>query len=181
MGFLGARHSGTSLRRGSAILYTDRMQGGIIAIFSFVILCETYPVVLLERKTKRLRKETGNPDLKSKLASDLQTGDYFKLALIRPTKMLLFSPIVFGTSVYMAMAYGYLYLLFTTMTEVFEAEYQFSSGSVGLTYLGIGVGCLSGVAIFGAASDKILKRMSAKGEMKPEYRLPPLLPGCKYP
>ena len=78
----------------------------------------------------------------------------------------------------MAVVYGYLYLLFTTITEVFEVDYNFSSGSVGLTYLGIGIGCLFGVGIFGFASDKILKHMSAKGEMKPEYRLPPMIPGC---
>ncbi len=80
----------------------------------------------------------------------------------------------------MALVYGYLYLLFTTITEVFEGEYGFSPGSVGLTYLGIGIGCLLGVGIFGVASDKILKHMSAKGAMKPEYRLPPMIPGCTY-
>ena len=95
--------------------------------------------------------------------------------------MLLFSPIVLALSTYMAVVYGYLYLLFTTITEVFEGEYNFSSGTVGLTYLGIGIGCVGGVVIFGIASDKILKRMSAKGEMKAEYRLPPLIPGCTYP
>ena len=94
--------------------------------------------------------------------------------------MLLFSPIVLALSLYMAMVYGYLYLLFTTLTEVFEVGYGFSSGSVGLTYLGIGIGCLLGVGIFGFASDKILKHMSAKGEMKPEYRLPPMIPGCMF-
>jgi MFS family permease len=34
-----------------------------------------------------------------------------------------------------------------------------------------------GLIIFGFISDKIVKHMSAKGEMKPEYRLPPLIPG----
>lgn len=92
--------------------------------------------------------------------------------------MLLFSPIVLSLSVYMALVYGILYLIFTTITEVFEGEYNFSSGSVGLTYLGIGIGCLGGVLVFGIASDKIMKHMSAKGEMKAEYRLPPMIPGC---
>lgn len=91
--------------------------------------------------------------------------------------MLVFSPIVLALSTYMAVVYGYLYLLFTTITEVFEETYHFSSGSVGLTYLGIGIGCLFGVVIFGLASDKIMKYKSAKGEMKPEYRLPPMIPG----
>lgn len=33
---------------------------------------------------------------------------------------------------------------------------------------------------FGFASDKIVKHMSARGEMKAEYRLPPMIPGCTY-
>lgn len=91
--------------------------------------------------------------------------------------MLLFSPIVLALSTYMAVVYGYLYLLFTTITEVFQSTYHFNSGTVGLTYLGIGFGSLSGVVIFGIASDKILKYKSRKGEMKAEYRLPPMIPG----
>ena len=132
----------------------------------------------MERKAKRLRQETGNPSLKSKLASDLSQRDRFKLAIVRPLKLLVLSPIVLALSTFMAVVYGYLYLLFTTMTEVFESTYQFSSGAVGLTYLGIGIGSLLGLFVFGAASDRIVKHKSKNGEMKPEYRLPPMIPGA---
>lgn len=91
--------------------------------------------------------------------------------------MLIFSPIVLALSVDMAVVYGYLYLLFTTITEVFQDNYHFSQGTVGLTYLGIGIGSLVGVVAFGVASDRIMKKKSALGEMKPEYRLPPMIPG----
>ena len=150
-----------------------------MTIFAFIFLRETYPPVLLELKAKRLRKETGNEDLRSKLASPYTPRQVFKLAFIRPMKMLLFSPIVLALSTYVAVVYGYLYLLFTTITEVMEVTYHFSSGSVGLTYLGIGIGAMVGVISFGLTSDRILKYMSKNGQMKPEYRLPPLIPGCK--
>ncbi|KAL8957667.1 MAG: hypothetical protein Q9183_005996 [Haloplaca sp. 2 TL-2023] len=95
--------------------------------------------------------------------------------------MLLFSPIVLALSTFMAVVYGYLYLLFTTMTEVFESQYGFSSGAVGLTYLGIGIGSFMGLFIFGIGSDRIVKYLSRKtGEMKPEYRLPPMIPGAFF-
>lgn len=145
---------------------------------AFVLVRETYPPILLERKAERLRKETGNPNLKAKLSSTLPPRDLFKLAIVRPFKMLLFSPIVLALSTFMAVVYGYLYLLFTTITEVFESTYHFSSGAVGLTYLGIGIGSLFGLFIFGFASDRIVKNMSKNGEMKPEYRLPPMIPGA---
>lgn len=91
--------------------------------------------------------------------------------------MLIFSPIVLALSTFMAVVYGYLYLLFTTITVVFEDGYHFSQGTVGLTYLGIGLGSLVGVFVFGIASDRIVKAKSISGVMKPEYRLPPMIPG----
>ena len=78
----------------------------------------------------------------------------------------------------MAIVYGYLYLLFTTITEVFEGQYGFSQGTVGLTYLGLGIGMFLGVGVFGAASDYIVKKKSKTGTMKPEHRLPPMIPGA---
>jgi len=34
-----------------------------------------------------------------------------------------------------------------------------------------------GISIFGGMSDYLMKRLSANGVMKPEYRLPPMIPG----
>lgn len=138
---------------------------------------ESYPPTLLGRKTERLRKETGNSALRSKLDSGLKPAELFKLSIVRPAKLLIFSPIVLALSTFMAVVYGYLYLLFTTITNVFETRYHFSQGSVGLTYLGIGLGSFVGVFLFGIASDRIVKAKSAAGVMKPEYRLPPMIPG----
>jgi hypothetical protein len=92
--------------------------------------------------------------------------------------MLLLSPIVFGLSIYIAVIYGYLYLLFTTITFVFRDNYGISASNVGLVYLGLGVGQFVGLFLFGAYSDKLLKKMAKGGEMKPEYRLPLLWPGA---
>lgn len=156
----------------------ENPQAGVITVAAFVFLRETYPITILKRKTERLRKETGNERLISKLDTGLTPKALFKLSIVRPIKMLLFSPIVLLLSVHMAVVYGYLYLLFTTITKVFQDNYGFSQGTVGLTYLGIGIGCLVGVISFGIASDRIMKKKSATGEMKPEYRLPPMIPGA---
>jgi MFS family permease len=141
---------------------------------------ETFGPVLLERKTQRLRKETDNQDLRSALDSGLSKQQHFARAIIRPTKMLLFSPIVALFSLYMAIVYGYLYLLFTTISAVFESLYGFSQGQVGLAFLGIGVGSLIGLLLFGSTSDRLIQYLAKKhsnGVLKPEYRLPPMIPG----
>lgn len=155
---------------------------GVCAIFSITFQRETYEPVLLQKLTNKRIKESGNPDLKSRLDPGISKKDFFLRAVIRPTKMLIFSPIVLMLSIYMAVVYGYLYLLFTTLTPVYEGLYHFNQGVVGLTYLGIGLGSMLGLVIFGILSDRLLKYLTKKngGDMKPEYRLPPLIPGSLF-
>ncbi|KAL6915812.1 hypothetical protein ACHAP8_005468 [Fusarium lateritium] len=153
---------------------------GAITIMAFVFMRETYAYTILDKKAKKLRKETGNPKLRSALAKDITTKELFSMAMVRPTKMLLFAPIVSLLSLYMALVYGYLYLLFTAIPTLFVKEYHFSSGSVGLSYLGIGVGSLIGLVISGATSDPLVNYLAKKngGERKPEYRLPLMAAAC---
>ncbi|OTB02963.1 hypothetical protein M426DRAFT_322197 [Hypoxylon sp. CI-4A] len=161
--------------------------GGFLLIFMLVALKESYAPVILQRKVDRLRKETGNDLLRSKLDAGLSPSDYFKRGIIRPFKMLFLSPVVAITSIYMALTYGYLYLMFSSLTEVFEEYYGFSTSIVGLAFLGLGVGSLIGITIFSATSDSYIRKKAAEADakaqseggvksgMKPEYRLP-LLP-----
>lgn len=142
---------------------------------------ESYAPTILARKTKKLQKETGNMNLRSALDTGRTPKELFLYSIVRPTKMLFRSPIVFLLSLYVGVIYGYLYLLFTTITSVFEEQYNFSQGSVGLTYLGLGVGSLIGLFILGATSDRLLNYLSTKnGVTKPEYRLPPMIPGAFF-
>ncbi|KAI9710403.1 MAG: hypothetical protein M1812_007439 [Candelaria pacifica] len=160
------------------VFWVISIVAGAISIMAAFLLRETNASTLLAHKTKKLQKETGNQNLRSKMDTGISPPQLFLIAIIRPSKMLIFSPIVFFMSLFMAIVYGYLYLLFTTFTLVFENNYGFSSGTVGLTYLGIGVGMFVGLAIVGILSDKIVKSKSKNGVMKPEYRLPPMIPGA---
>ncbi|OAL53262.1 MFS general substrate transporter [Pyrenochaeta sp. DS3sAY3a] len=146
--------------------------GGLVGIVLLIVGRETYHPTLLARKAARLRKETGNENLRSKLATDLPPKEIFIRAISRPMKMLFLSPIVALMSLYIAINYGILYLFFTTVTFVFEGKYHFSSGAVGLSYIGVGVGMIVGMAILGVVSDKIIIKQQAKGNVKPEHRLP---------
>lgn len=101
-------------------------------------------------------------------------------SILRPAKMMFLSPIVFSLSIYMAILYGYLYLLFTTFPQVFKQQYGSSQGSAGLAYIGIGVGSVIGVLFSGLGSDKLVLKLSLRngGQFQPEYRLPPMLIGA---
>ncbi|KAF6224304.1 hypothetical protein HO133_010881 [Letharia lupina] len=148
---------------------------GSITLMNFVFMRETYGVVIMARKTRALQLKTGNKALRSVFDQGLTTRQLWRNTLIRPIKMLVFSPIIFLLSLFMAVVYGYLYLLFTTFPVVFGTYYHFSIGITGLVYLGLGVGNIIGLVIFGVFSDKILLAKAASGELKPEYRLIPMV------
>ncbi|KAF4991248.1 hypothetical protein FDECE_14096 [Fusarium decemcellulare] len=168
---------------------------GTLSLVFLIFSVETYAPVLLERKTRRLRKETGNERLRSKLDAGLSPADYFKRGILRPFKMLLFSPICIICGLYVGLAYAYLYLMFTSLTPLFMRIYGFNTINSGLTFLGLGVGSMIGVAYFSVASDKYMKKKAAEARseqaadeeggqsepvetMKSENRLPPLRAGA---
>jgi hypothetical protein len=148
---------------------------GFLTILCFIFWKESYAPIILARKAAHLRKETGNQALRSKYDIGLSPRAHLKRGIGRAVKMLLFSPIVLALSVYMGLIYAYFYLLFTTFTPIFEENYHFPPSTVGLSYLGVGVGFLIGQASFVKLGDPVLKKCAArfgKGDLKPEYRLP---------
>lgn len=147
---------------------------------TLLLLRETYAYTILKRKTRRLQRETGNESLRSALDTSRDPKDFFKKSIVRPLKMLFLSPIVTLLSLYLATLYGYQYLMFTTIPRVFEGQYGFSKSSVGLVYLGMGVGFLVALVISGVYSDKIVTSLTKRygGTAKPEYRLPFLIIGA---
>lgn len=158
------------------VFWVVAIVSGFVAAVMVVSLRETFAPAILARKTKRLQKETGNDRLRSKLDDGRTTEKTFKRAIIRPMKMLLFSPICTVFALYMVMVYGYLYILFTSVSFVFQESYGFSATTVGLVYLGLGVGSLIGMAWYSVDSNNEVKRKMGeseeqKGGAKPEVRL----------
>jgi MFS family permease len=149
------------------------IMSGVATVLSFFLLNETSAVKILSDKTKRLRKETGNQELKSRLEPKISFFPLLWLSISRPTKMLLFSPIVTVVCLYTAIAYGILYMLFTTFSFVFGEQYSFSAGAVGLTYIALGVGMMISLALMGTLSDRNIKKKQAQnGTVVPEDRIP---------
>ena len=149
------------------------VQAGVSFTISLFFLRETNASVLLERKAARLRKETGNPALASKLDRQLKPRQLFFRAIARPSKLLLLSPIVLLLALLCAFIFGLLFMLFTTFPTVFEEQYRFSASFSGLSYLGLGIGMGISLAAFALVSDRQQKALGASA--KPEGRLKPLM------
>ncbi|KAJ5160145.1 uncharacterized protein N7482_007149 [Penicillium canariense] len=153
----------------------------ILTVLCPFLIRETYVPVLLEAKTRRLRRETGNPQLKSRLDPGVSRREVIVKALIRPPKLLLTSFVVTTIALNVAVVYGYQYLVFTTLAYIFQDKYHLSTGISGLVYLGNGLGTILGIFIIGYTSDKVAERKknraSALGkDVQPEEYLWPMLP-----
>ncbi|KAK3987503.1 fluconazole resistance protein 1 [Cladorrhinum sp. PSN332] len=152
--------------------------GSTVTALTEVVNKETNPRVLIERKLERLQKETGRTGLRSCYekpgTEKFSRRQVLVNGLVRPTKMLFLSPLVFFISLYIAFAYGTLYLLFTTIPMVFMETYGWDVGVTGLVYLSLGVGNIGGWGYVTARSDKdVVRRTKANdGVFVPEFRLP---------
>jgi len=135
---------------------------------------ESYATAILMKKTKRLRKELNRPELESQLQLKGTPKEIFRRSLIRPTKLLTRSPIVFFFAMYIGLLYGMLYLMFTTIPLVFTGGYGFSTQLAGLAYLGLGVGMVVSLSFLLKGNDAEVQKLSAKnnGVYEPEMRLP---------
>lgn len=146
------------------------------------------------KKAEGERQKTGNLNLKPKDDPEMSASLAFRRAIIRPVKMLLYSPMIFILALYTSVTYGYLYLVMTTITPIFESIYGFSEGQVGFTFLGLGkcildavydakglaIVIIGGVLACGATLDWYFKRKELAGSLKPENRLPLLSVGGTF-
>ncbi|KAF5650114.1 major facilitator superfamily domain protein [Fusarium tjaetaba] len=149
--------------------YLILILAGVVTTITFLFMHETSSINILKSKAARLRKETGNPNLRA--AGDKQTPvkQLVLHALTRPMKFLFTSPIVALISLYIAFNFGVTMLLFATFPTVYENTYHWSISISGLAYIGVGVGCAIGVITFAKLSDRLLN--AKEGNYRAERRL----------
>ncbi|KAE9964378.1 hypothetical protein EG328_010498 [Venturia inaequalis] len=150
---------------------------GVMTILMTFFMNECYAPEVLKRKTRRLQKELGRKDLKSKLALDISKSSYVKRSLIRPVKLLTRSPIVIIFASYVAIIYGMLYLLFTTIPTTFTTHYNWSVETTGLVYISFAIGMCLSLLVLMRTIDKRVARLRAlnNGVFEPEMRLGKLI------
>jgi MFS family permease len=145
---------------------------------SLLFIRESYRPLLLARKLKRLQMERPDAILVSAIPYSHSGAQAVQRSLVRPIKLLIFSPIVLLPSFGLALIFGLLVLMISTMTIVFQRQYNFSTGSAGLAYLGFGVGLILANFVFAFTSDRTYKTLAKFGTPKPEIRLAPITLGA---
>lgn len=151
---------------------------GAVWIICTLLVPETYAPVLLRCRAEKLSKITGKV-YRSKVDIDqgkVSLKEAFKLALSRPWILLFREPIVFLLSLYMAIVYGTLYMMFAAFPIVYQVGRGWNQGVGGLAFLGIMVGMMAAV-VYTLWDNKRYVRVQEEHEgfAPPEARLPPTL------
>lgn len=142
---------------------------GALCIIGALTIPETYAPVLLKNRAAAMSKRTGKI-YKSKIECDRgkqSLGQSFRIALSRPWVLLLKEPIVLLLSIYMAIIYGTLYMMFAAFPIVFQQDRHWSEGIGGLAFLGVAVGML-GAVIYTIPDNKRYLKAEAAGVEKGE-------------
>ncbi|KAM4055320.1 major facilitator superfamily protein [Hirsutella rhossiliensis] len=158
---------------------------GVLWVLGTLLIPETYAPVILERRAKALEKATGNI-FRTRLqmsGSRPTLARSIRIALSRPWALLCREPIVTIMSIYMALVYGTLYMMFGAFPIVYQKNRGWSAGEGGLAFLGLAVGIVVAIGLI-IPDDvyrfkKIEREAIARNELgaAPEARLPPGIVG----
>ncbi|KAL6251814.1 hypothetical protein RBB50_002024 [Rhinocladiella similis] len=145
-------------------------------IIGSLTLPETYAPVILGRRAQELSKRTGKVYVSAieHRQGKVTPATAFQKALVRPWALLFLEPIVLLISIWMAILYGTLFMLFGAFPIVFAEQRGWSQGVSGLAFLGITCGQICGT-IYCIKDNNRYKRLEKEynGEAPPEVRLPP--------
>ncbi|KAK9235730.1 major facilitator superfamily domain-containing protein [Lipomyces kononenkoae] len=154
------------------------MAGPVFLLF-FICLPETSASNILLRRARRLRKLTGNQNLKSQSEIDqanmkLSTIAYD--ALIKPWQISILDPAVGFTHIYTSIVYGIYYSFFEVFPLVYINIYGMNLGEMGLVFLVVLIACIIAAMAYAAylwlyLEPDIMKR----GLRAQEHRLVPAL------
>lgn len=155
---------------------------GFLWILGSLTIPETYAPVLLKRRAEALstRTEKTYISIIEHRQGKPSPAAAFKTAIVRPWALLFLEPIVLLISIYMAIIYGTLFLLFGAFPIVFQEGRGWSQGVGGLAFLGVAVGMIAGTAYAIFDNGRYRRVEEAHGGRAPpeEGRLPPAMLGA---
>ncbi|KAK9242515.1 major facilitator superfamily domain-containing protein [Lipomyces tetrasporus] len=154
------------------------MSGPVFLLF-FICLPETSASNILLRRAQRLRRLTGNQNLKSQSEIDQASITVSKIvveALLKPWEISIKDPAVAFTHIYTSIIYGIYYSYFEVFPLVYIDIYKMNLGEMGLIFLVVLVACIVAATIYASylwfyLEPDIMKR----GLRAQEHRLVPAL------
>ncbi|KAJ5605422.1 amino acid transporter [Penicillium lagena] len=152
---------------------------GLLWVIMAVLVPETYAPVLLRRRAERLSLMTGQVyrtklDVEQEGRTSLR--DMVSRFLSRPWILLFQEPIVLILSIYIAIIYGALFMMFGAFPIVYQQNRGWNEGLGGLSFMGIMVGMIIAIIYTIPDNKRYLKSTDRHaGFAPPEARLPPVM------
>ncbi|KAJ5475379.1 hypothetical protein N7539_008445, partial [Penicillium diatomitis] len=152
----------------------------LIPVF-WLMLRETRGDVILRKRAKKLRRETGRSIYAESELKTTSTLQLIQISFERPTRMLLTEPVVTFFTLWVSFAWGILFLFFSSVGQTFSHNCGWSTFSTGLVQLAISVGAVIGIVV-NPLQDSIYLRSASRnrerpGRPIPEARLYTSIPG----
>ncbi|KAJ7646873.1 major facilitator superfamily domain-containing protein [Roridomyces roridus] len=148
----------------------------VAVVYLSFTLPETYGATILLRRAERLRKLTGNPELKTAVERDedhQSANEILYEALVRPI-VLTKEPALAFANVYLGFVYAIFYLWFEAFPLVFNDIYHFNQGVSGLPYLGfIVTGLATYTVYFLYQKYHVTPRIARAEAANPDGKAPP--------
>jgi MFS family permease len=158
---------------------------GILEASSLLLFYESYGPVLLRRRAKKLRNDTGDSRFHAAVErreSGRSTLWKISRSLSRPLRLLIVHPIIQIQAILQGINHGLLYFPLASFSALHVSAYGDSVAMSGLHYIAICIGTISGLQLCGPLMDFAYKRLtsSRSGTATPEMRIPLLLPGVFF-
>ncbi|KAG7896533.1 hypothetical protein KL905_004515 [Ogataea polymorpha] len=145
------------------------------------LIPETYAPVILKRRAKRLRKETGNPKIMTEQeAVGMSLKELIQTCLYRPLMFALTEPVLDLMCFYVCLIYSLLYAFFFAYPAVFGKLYNYGDDLIGMMLIPILIG-----AFFALLTTPVLENYYVKTikhrPPTPEDRLVGAMIGAPFP
>lgn len=159
---------------------------GINLVIITLFVPETYMPVLLRRKARMKRNETGDDRYKAPIEI-LDRSIFWTIvrSLYRPFILLTVEFMCMNLCLFSSILLGILYLFFGAFDLVFSDVYGFKLWQVGLSFLGLLVGMMAAIATDPLWHRNYLRLVrnnttdpDEPGMSEPEFRLPPSIFGA---
>ncbi|KAH3899401.1 MFS transporter SCDLUD_004844 [Saccharomycodes ludwigii] len=155
---------------------------GVSFVLLIVTLPETYKPLLLIKKAKRIRTETGDERYYAPLEISRKETSILSAVLLsvkRPFGLLLFDPMMGVLCFYTGLELAIVYLFFVAFPYIYKKLYRMTPAEIGCTYLGLAVGMIIIAPTTFILQKRYLQRVKDNdGKSVPEFRFEPLFYGA---
>ncbi|CUM67655.1 uncharacterized protein PRCAT00005356001 [Priceomyces carsonii] len=142
---------------------------------------ETYAPTILKTRAKRLRKETGNPNIMTEQeAHPMTIMQTINECLVRPLKFVVQEPVLDLVCGFVALIYSLLYAFFFAYPVIFSELYGYKDNIIGLMFIPILIGAGLSVLTTPILEKKYLA-VTKKRAPEPEDRLIGAMLGAPFP